>query len=54
MKKNITVKELREMLEVMERCGLGDAEVWYRDHNDIDHEVDSGVIDTDDYHVVLG
>jgi hypothetical protein len=50
----ITVSELREQLERLEKLGLGDAKVWYRDLQDFDHKVLEGVYDTDEKNVVLG
>ena len=50
----ITVKELREQLERLEKMGLGDAQVWYRDNNDIDHKVTEGIYDTHEKNIVLG
>lgn len=50
----ITVKELKEQLITMERLGLGDAQVWFRDWNDIDHKIEEGVYDTNEKKVVLG
>lgn len=46
MAPQITVKELREQLEKMERLGYGDAKLWFRDWEDIDHEVEVGIYDT--------
>lgn len=46
MAPQITVKELREQLERMERLGYGDAKLWFRDWEDIDHEVEVGIYDT--------
>lgn len=54
MKNQITVKELREQLERMEALGMGDALVWYRDEDNMDWRVESGVWDTDEKNVVLG
>ena len=50
----ITVKELRERLEIMETLGYADAKVWFRDWNDIDHELEEGVYDLNANNVVLG
>ena len=56
MSKHITIKELREQLEAFERLGFGEAEVWFRDHNDIDHIMTDGILDHSDdkKNVVLG
>lgn len=54
MKKQITVKELREQLERMEEIGMGDALVWYRDENDTDWEIEQGIWDRNDNNIVLG
>ena len=58
MANHITVKELRERLATMERLGYGDAKVWFRDWNDIDHNIEDGIYDTyernDIKNVVLG
>ena len=53
MKKIITVKELREQLEKLEKAGLADAPLYYRDWDDIDNELTEGVCDVCDG-VVLG
>ena len=50
----ITVKELMEQLQKLTEMGMGDAQVWYRDFNDIDHKVSEGVYDTCEKNVVLG
>lgn len=50
----ITIKELREQLERLEALGLADAKVWFRDWNDIDHELEEGVYDLNTNNVVLG
>ena len=47
MRKTITVNELRKQLDKLIINGYGNAEVWFRDWADIDHEVEKGVIDTD-------
>lgn len=54
MKKQITVKELREQLEVLERIGMGECKVWYRDYSDMDWIVEQGILDTNENNVVLG
>jgi hypothetical protein len=54
MEKNITVKELREQLEHLERLGKGDAFVMFRDWNDIDHKVEEGIYDICENKIVLG
>ena len=38
-------KELREQLEKLEKVGLADAPLYYRDWDDIDHELTEGVYD---------
>ena len=53
MKKIITVKELREQLERLEKIGLADAPLYFRDWNDVDHELAEGVYDACEG-VVLG
>lgn len=45
MMKVITVKELREQLEKLEKAGLADAPLYFRDWNDVDHELTEGVYD---------
>ena len=50
----ITVKELMEQLQKLTEMGMGDAKVWYRDMNDMDHKVTEGVYDTHEKNVVLG
>ena len=50
----ITVKELMEQLQKLTEMGMGDAQVWYRDFNDMDHKVTEGVYDTYEKNVVLG
>ena len=52
--KNITVKELRQQLEMLEAVGMGDCKVWYRDYNDMDWTVEQGIYDTNENNVVLG
>lgn len=54
MKKQITVKELREQLERIEKIGMGDALVWYRDEGSMDWRIEEGVWDINDDNVVLG
>ena len=58
MAPQITVKELREQLERMEQLGYGDAKLWFRDWEDIDHAIEVGIHDTCDQgnvkNVVLG
>ena len=41
-----TVKELKKQLEILIELGYGEAEVWYRDEDSIDHGMESGVWDT--------
>jgi hypothetical protein len=43
--KMITVKELREQLEKLEKMGLADTPLSFRDWNDVDHELTEGVYD---------
>ena len=59
MKKCITVKELREMLQNMEALGYGSAEVVFLNDEDLCYEVERGVHDiwygeNDRIAVVLG
>ena len=59
MKKCITVKELREMLQNMEALGYGSAEVVFLNDEDLCYEVECGVHDiwygeNDRIAVVLG
>ena len=50
-----TVNELINQLERMREQGFGEAEVWFRDYNDRDHEMEMGVIDDNGLdRVVLG
>ena len=51
--KMITVKELREQLEKLEKMGLADTPLCFRDWNDVDHELTEGVYDLCET-VVLG
>ena len=51
--KVITVKELREQLEKLEKVGLADTPLFFRDWNDVDHELTEGVYDLCET-VVLG
>ena len=53
MKKIITVKELREQLEKLEKIGLADAPLYFRDWDDVDPELTEGVYDACEG-VVLG
>lgn len=53
MLKIITVKELREQLEKLEKMGLADAPLYYRDWDNNDHELTEGVYDVCES-VVLG
>ena len=53
MMKIITVKELRKQLEKLEKIGLADAPLYYRDWDDIDNELTKGVYDVCEG-VVLG
>ena len=52
--KQITIKELRAQLESLEKMGLADAPVWFRDWNDNDTELTEGVYDVHGVGVVLG
>jgi hypothetical protein len=52
--KVITVKDLREQLERLERAGMADALVWFRDWYNFDHEVAEGIVDTHENIVFLG
>jgi hypothetical protein len=54
MKKHITVNELIEQLEILRKLGRGNDFVWFRDYNDVDHEIESGIHDTYENNVVLG
>lgn len=54
MKKQVTVKELREQLERIEEIGMGDAVVWYRDENSMDWKIERGIWDSNDNNIVLG
>ena len=54
MKTQITVKELMEQLQTLCELGRADDLVWFRDYNDIDHEIEKGVHDTYKKNVVLG
>ena len=54
----ITVKELKEQLEKLEKMGLADAKLFFRDYDDRDHLMTEGMYDyyeSKDYkYVVLG
>ena len=55
MKKNqITVNELIEQLQKVQESGRGNDLIWFRDWNDIDHEVEQGIYDTYENNIVLG
>jgi hypothetical protein len=58
MRKAITVKELREQLENMEKGGYGNFPVWFIDWNDIASSVERGIHDViddeDEKAVILG
>lgn len=55
MKKIITVKELREQLEKLEKMGLADALLCFRDwRTDMDTELEEGILDLAGEFVVLG
>lgn len=53
MKTGITVKELREQLEKLEKMGMGDAQIWYRDPYSFDYPLEQGLWDNNDKNVVL-
>ena len=46
MKKQITVNELLEQLKKLQEIGRGDDLMWFRDWNDVDHEIEQGLFDT--------
>ena len=50
----ITVKQLREQLETLEKMGMGDAVLWFKDWDDIDHPLEEGIYDTCGNDVALG
>lgn len=50
----MTVNELIEQLLIVQKMGMGECKVWYRDANDIDHEIEVGVYDNDNENLVLG
>lgn len=52
--KQITVNELVEQLLKAQEMGRGNDLVWFRDWNDIDHEIEQGIYDTHLGNVVLG
>lgn len=55
MKKIITVTELREQLERLEKMGMGNWNLYYRDYDDIDSELTEGVLDcSGEKNIVLG
>ena len=54
MAKQITVKELREQLERLEKMGMGDHLLWYRDEDSMDWRIEQGIWDTHEKNVVLG
>ena len=54
MKTQITVNELVEQLHKTQEMGRGNDLVWFRDWNDIDHEVEEGVYDSGKDWVALG
>lgn len=58
MKKALTVKELREALERIEKEGYADFQVWFADYNDMTWSVEEGVHDIYEKHgdkaVILG
>lgn len=53
-KTQITVNELIEQLHKVQEMGRGNDLVWFRDWNDIDHEIEQGIYDTCDGNIVLG
>jgi hypothetical protein len=54
VKNMITVKQLREQLETLEKMGMGDAVLWFRGWDDIDHPLEEGIYDTCGNDVALG
>ncbi len=41
----VTISELKKQLEMLEKNGMGDYVVWYRDEDSIDHAIESGLWD---------
>jgi hypothetical protein len=54
MGKTITVNELLDQLQRLKDCGCGEYELYFRDWNDIDHEIEKGVHDNGEDWVALG
>jgi hypothetical protein len=54
MKKQLTVNQLLEQLKNLQEIGRGDDLIWFRDWNDIDHEIEQGIYDTYEGNIVLG
>ena len=54
MKKTITVNELLDQLQRLKDYGCGEHKLYFRDWNDIDHEVEEGVYDSGKDWVALG
>lgn len=52
--KQITVNELVEQLQKLQELGRGNNLVWFRDWNDVDHEIEQGIYDTYENNIVLG
>jgi hypothetical protein len=50
----ITVNELVEQLHKIQEMGRGEDLVWFRDHNDTDHEIEQGIYDTYKGNIILG
>lgn len=53
-KKQITVNDLIEQLLKAQEMGRGNDLVWFRDWNDVDHEIEQGIYDTHEGNIVLG
>lgn len=53
-KKQITVNELIKQLQKAQEMGRGNDLIWFRDWNDIDHEIEQGIYDTYENNIVLG
>lgn len=50
----ITIKELREQLEALERIGMGEMPLGFRDEYDNDWVLTHGILDENENYVVLG